>query len=123
MMKPSQRKITPFLVKFFTSNCHILTLTKQSEVKYMTEFIKNQQSNVTKQIDFEATGKNIKKLRENAGLSVKKLADIFEFETAQVIYQWQKGKHLPSLENLFLLSSLFNKDINDIVLLKNKQQV
>ena len=89
----------------------------------MTEFIKNQQSNVTKQIDFEATGKNIKKLRENAGLSVKKLANILEFETVQTIYNWQKGKHLPSLENLFLLSSLFNKDINDIVLLKNKQQV
>ena len=55
----------------------------------MTEFIKNQQSNVTKQIDFEATGKNIKKLRENAGLSVQKLANIFEFENVQVIYQWQ----------------------------------
>lgn len=89
----------------------------------MTVFIKNQQSNVTKQIDFEATGKNIKKLRENAGLSVQKLANIFEFENVQVIYQWQKGKHLPSLVNLFLLSCLFNKDINDIVLLKNKQQV
>ena len=89
----------------------------------MTEFIKNQQSNFTKQIDLEATGNNIKHLREDAGLSVKKLADIFEFETVQTIYNWQKGRSLPSLENLFLLSSLFNKDINDIVLLKNKQQV
>ena len=87
----------------------------------MTEFIKNEQLKFSQQIDLEATGNNIKHLREDAGLSVKKLADIFEFETAQVIYQWQKGKHLPSLENLFLLSSLFNKDINDIVLLKNKQ--
>ena len=89
----------------------------------MTEFIKNEQLKFSQQIDLEATGNNIKHLREDAGLSVQKLADIFEFETAQVIYQWQKGKHLPSLENLFLLSSLFNKDINDIVLLKNKQQV
>ena len=87
----------------------------------MTEFIKNEQLKFSQQIDLEATGNNIKHLREDAGLSVKKLADIFEFETVQVIYQWQKGKHLPSLENLFLLSCLFKKDINEIVLLKNKQ--
>ena len=87
----------------------------------MTNFIENGKIVFYPNIDLEATGKNIKKLRENAGLSVQKLANIFEFETAQTIYQWQKGKHLPSLENLFLLSSLFNKDINDIVLLKNKQ--
>ena len=89
----------------------------------MTNFIENDKIVFYPNIDLEATGKNIKKLRENAGLSVQKLANIFEFETAQTIYQWQKGKHLPSLENLFLLSSLFNKDINEIVLLKNKQQV
>ena len=87
----------------------------------MTEFITNEQLKFSQQIDLEATGNNIKHLREDAGLSVQKLADIFEFETAQVIYQWQKGKHLPSLENLFLLSCLFKKDINEIVLLKIKQ--
>lgn len=87
----------------------------------MTNFFENDKIVFYPNIDLEATGKNIKKLRENAGLSVQQLANIFEFETAQTIYQWQKGKHLPSLENLFLLSSLFNKDINDIVLLKNKQ--
>ena len=87
----------------------------------MTEFIKNEQLKFSKQIDLEATGNHIKLLREDAGLSVQKLADLFEFETVQVIYQWQKGKHLPSLENLFLLSCLFKKDINEIVLLKNKQ--
>ena len=87
----------------------------------MTEFIKNEQLKFSQQIDLEATGNNIKHLREDAGLSVQKLADIFEFETTQVIYQWQKWKHLPSLENLFLLSCLFKKDINEIVLLKIKQ--
>ena len=89
----------------------------------MTNFIENDKIVFYPNIDFEATGKNIKKLRENAGLSVQKLANIFEFENVQVIYQWQKEKHLPSLENLFLLSCLFKKDINEIVLLKNKQQV
>ena len=84
----------------------------------MTEFIKNQQSNVTKQIDFEATGKNIKKLRENAGLSVEKLAHLVGFKAKQGIYRWQEGKTLPTMETLFLLSNIFHKKINEIVLLK-----
>ena len=84
----------------------------------MTKFIKNQQSNVTKQIDFEATGKNIKKLRENAGLSVEKLAHLVGFKAIQGIYRWQEGKTLPTMETLFLLSNIFHKKINEIVLLK-----
>ena len=89
----------------------------------MTEFIKNQQSNFSKQIDKKATGQHINFLRENAGFSVKKLADLLEFESDQAIYNWQQGRSLPSLEHLFILSNLFNKDIEDIVLLKNKQQI
>ena len=84
----------------------------------MTEFIKNQQSNVTKQIDFEATGKNIKTLREEAGLSVKKLAHLVGFKAIQGIYRWQEGKTLPTMETLFLLSNIFHKKIDEIVLLQ-----
>lgn len=74
-------------------------------------------------IDMEATGNHIKKLRKKANFSVKELKEILGFEAVQTIYQWEKGKSLPSLENLFLLSNLFKKEINEIVLIKNKQQV
>ena len=38
-----------------------------------------------------ATGMNITRLRINAGLSVKDLADIFGFATPQAVYKWQHG--------------------------------
>ena len=42
-------------------------------------------------IDMTGTGRNIVKLRQNAGLSVKDLQDIFGFATPNAIYKWQKG--------------------------------
>ena len=85
----------------------------------MTQFIKENKIIFHPIIDMEATGKNIKFLRETAGLSVKKLADILEFETVQGIYRWQEGKTLPAIENLILLSNLFHKTINEIVIFKS----
>ena len=38
-------------------------------------------------IDMVATGKNIARLREAAGLTVKDLQDIFGFATPQAIYK------------------------------------
>ncbi len=42
-------------------------------------------------IDMAATGRNIIKLREAAGLTVRDLQDIFGFTTPQAIYKWQHG--------------------------------
>ena len=55
-------------------------------------------------------------MREEKGLSVQKLADFMEFEAVQAVYNWQSGKSLPSLENLKLLSELFDKPIEDILI-------
>lgn len=84
----------------------------------MTNFIENDKIVFYPNIDLEATGKNIKTLREEAGLSVKKLAHLVGFKAIQGIYRWQEGKTLPSTETLFLLSNIFHKKINEIVLLK-----
>ena len=48
-------------------------------------------------IDMAATGMNITRLRINAGLSVKDLADIFGFATPQAVYKWQHGVAMPTL--------------------------
>ena len=85
----------------------------------MAKFIEDNKIIFHPNIDLDATGKNIKFLRETAGLSVKKLAEILEFETVQGIYRWQEGKTLPAIENLLLLSNLFNKTINEIVIVKS----
>lgn len=66
-------------------------------------------------INLEKTGKNIKELREEKGYSVKKLAEFMEFEAVQAVYNWQSGKTIPSMEHLKLLSELFDKPMEEII--------
>ena len=68
-------------------------------------------------IDLIATGKNIEKLRKNAGYSVKELQIIFGFSTPQAIYKWQHGATLPTVDNLVLLSAIFKVSINEILVI------
>ena len=68
-------------------------------------------------IDMVATGKNIARLRENAGLTVKDLADIFGFATPQAVYKWQHGAALPTIDNLVVLAAVFGVPMDDIVVI------
>ena len=57
-------------------------------------------------IDMVATGRNIMRLREVAGLTVRDLQDIFGFATPQAIYKWQHGTAMPTIDNLVVLAVL-----------------
>ena len=66
-------------------------------------------------INMVKTGQNILHLREQAGLSVKELQEIFGFATPQAIYKWQQGTALPSLDNLVILAMIFQVHVDDIL--------
>ena len=66
-------------------------------------------------VDMIATGQRITILRKQAGLSVKDLQNIFGFSTPQAIYKWQQGVALPTIDNLVVLSTVFNVTIDEIV--------
>jgi len=66
-------------------------------------------------IDLTATGKNICRLRRAKGLTVRQLQHFFGFEEPQAIYQWQSGRHLPSVDNLYALSTLLGVPMNEIL--------
>lgn len=66
-------------------------------------------------IDPVATGANIVKLRQERGLSVRDLQTFFGFEEPQAIYKWQKGKSLPSVDNLYALGSLLDVPMDKIL--------
>ena len=59
-------------------------------------------------IDPIATGENIMRLRKAKGLSVRDLQSWFGFEEPQAIYKWQKGKSLPTVDNLYALGALLD---------------
>lgn len=66
-------------------------------------------------IDMVATGQNINRLRQQAGLSVRDLQNIFGFATPQAIYKWQHGVALPTVDNLVILASVLQVRIDDIL--------
>ena len=66
-------------------------------------------------IDMTATGRNIVRMRQNAGLTVKDLQDIFGFSTPQAIYKWQRGTAMPTVDNLVVLAAVFGVTIDDIL--------
>ena len=66
-------------------------------------------------IDMVATGQNIARLREAAGLTVKDLAEIFGFATPQAVYKWQHGTAMPTIDNLVVLAAVFGVAMDDIV--------
>jgi len=69
-------------------------------------------------IDLPATGRNIIRLREQAGLSVRDLQDILGFATPQAIYKWQRGLCLPTVDNLVALSAIFGVPVDGILIMK-----
>ena len=81
-------------------------------------------------IDLVATGENISRLRKARGLTVRDLQNWFGFEEPQAIYKWQKGKSLPTVDNLYALGALLDVPLEEILvpsrpklnMVKNGQQ-
>lgn len=74
-------------------------------------------------INMSATGMNITRLRKNAGLSVRDLADILGFATPQAVYKWQNGVAMPTLDNLVVLAAIFNVTMDQIIVVDTDAKV
>ena len=66
-------------------------------------------------LDLEATGMNIKSLMRRQGVSVRDLQAIMGFPYVQTIYNWFKGKNMPSIDNLVVLSQILAVRIDEII--------
>ena len=71
-------------------------------------------------IDMQLTGKRIKELREQRGVSVKQLQRFLGFEQPQAIYKWQRGECLPTFDNMYAIACYLDVKIDDI-LVGNRQ--
>ena len=70
-------------------------------------------------IDMTQTGQNITRLRQQKGLTVKELQDIFGFATPQAIYKWQHGTAIPTVDNLVVLAAVFGVAMEDILVINS----
>lgn len=66
-------------------------------------------------VDMKRTGARIDTLRKQAGMSVRDVQDILGLGSVQAIYKWIGGKSLPTIDNLVILSSIWNVSLDDII--------
>ncbi|MCR5404160.1 MAG: helix-turn-helix domain-containing protein [Butyrivibrio sp.] len=65
-------------------------------------------------IDVEATGRKIRELRIRKKLRIAELAEIMH-SSENTICKWQRGACLPTIDNLVILSELFETPMDEIV--------
>ena len=87
-------------------------------VKYK-EGIRMSQKPVYPNIDMQRTGRRIKHMIESAGYTPRIIQDYLHLSCVQPIYRWYKGKILPSVDHLLMLSELLNVHMEDLLVKKN----
>ena len=70
-------------------------------------------------IDKKKTGDNIRRLSSEKGVSLHKLSLIFG--GGSLVYKWATGEMMPSINNLFRLSHVFECSVYDIVEVKKTE--
>ena len=74
-------------------------------------------------IDTAATGRNIARLRKDAGMTVRDLQAVFGFATPQAIYKWQRGEAMPTLDNMIVLAAVFHVTVDEILVLRERFRI
>ena len=69
-------------------------------------------------IDTVATGRNIDRLRIEAGMSVRDIQMVFGFGTPQAIYKWIHGTSMPTIDNLVILAAMLGVSLDEIVVVE-----
>ncbi len=71
-------------------------------------------------IDMPGTGQKIKRIMKLKGLTIKDVQKFLELSTPQSIYHWFEGRSLPTVDNLYALSELFQLPV-DALLMGNRK--
>lgn len=73
--------------------------------------------NEMRRISKAETGKRIRKLLVESGITVREVQEAMELESPQAVYKWLNGKALPSTENLLILSEMLRMPMEQILVL------
>ena len=66
-------------------------------------------------INMKATGMRIRQIMEQRKLTVKDVQKYLNLSSVQSIYHWLRGKSMPTVDNLYALSELFQLPIDAII--------
>ena len=66
-------------------------------------------------IDMAATGEKIRKIREEKGMTVRDIQEVFGFASPYPVYKWQNGQSLPAIDNLVVLAAILGVTMDELV--------
>lgn len=66
-------------------------------------------------IDKRKTGIRLRRLMDERKLSVKDVQQFLGLGSVQSVYHWLNGKSMPTIDNLYAMSELFQVPIDDMV--------
>jgi transcriptional regulator with XRE-family HTH domain len=72
-------------------------------------------------ISKEETGKKIRRLLAESGITVRDVQEELELDSPQSVYKWLKGKTLPSLDNLLILGSMLDLPVEQLLVLEGEE--
>lgn len=84
--------------------------------------VKNTEGDGMVRISKRGTGKNIRKLLAECGITVREVQEELELDSPQSVYKWLNGKALPSLENLLILGSMLNISMEQILVVEGTEE-
>ncbi len=73
------------------------------------------QTTVKVEISAEKIGNHIHTLMKQKGYTVLQIQDAMNMESTQAIYKWFKGKCLPSINSLFMLSIILDTTVEALI--------
>lgn len=71
--------------------------------------------NIRKNYNNQVIGYNLKKLREQNGLSVEEVRQYLGLGSVQAVYKYEYGTSYPPGDTLIALLELYNADIDDLL--------
>lgn len=96
----------------------IINIENMFDAKEISQMSKPQLQDTS--MDVVMTGQLIKRLISEAGYSVSQVQHRLGLSCPQPIYRWYKGKNLPSVDNLFMLSSMLGLHMEDFLIQKDE---
>lgn len=66
-------------------------------------------------IDKKKTGINLRLMMDERGLTVKDVQQYLKLGSVQSVYHWMNGISLPTVDNLYALSYLFQVPVDDLL--------
>ena len=66
-------------------------------------------------IDKKKTGIHLRRLMDERGLSVKDVQQYLGLGSVQSVYHWLNGLSMPTIDNMYALSELFQMPVDDML--------